>query len=400
MSFETVNPRIAALRSSATMAFSAKAKELAREGHPVIALSAGEPDFPTPHSISEAGKAAISDGHTTYTSNPGLIELRTAIAAKLKRDNGLEYSPSQILCSNGAKQSVAQSIAVLCSPGEEVIIPAPYWVSYPEMVVLAGGVPVTLPTLAENDYKISPQQLRESITGKSRVLILCSPSNPTGAVYSPQELSDLVDVLKDHPKIAVVSDEIYEYVTYDSEHKSIASFEGMIGRTVTINGFSKAYAMTGWRLGYMAGPDFVIKNASKLQSQFTSAPSNITQRAGLAALKMDKKELQPMIDEFQKRRDYAVDTLNSIEGVHCPKPDGAFYVFPELASYFGKTSSSGRLIKNSEDMCYYLLEEWHVALVPGSAFGAPKGVRLSYAVAMEDIVTALERIQNALADLN
>ncbi len=400
MQFESINPRIAGLTPSATMAMSGKAKELAREGHPIIALSAGEPDFPTPATIAEAGIAAIRDGHTTYTANPGLIELRTAIVEKLHKDNGLSYQPNQILCSNGAKQSVAQAIAVLCSPGDEVIIPAPYWVSYPAMVELAGGIPVTISTKADNDYRISPEQLSKAINENTRLLVLCSPSNPTGSVYSPDELAALVDILGKHPNIFVVADEIYEYITYDAVHKSIASFDGMLERTVTVNGFSKAYAMTGWRLGYMAGPEFVVKAASKMQGQFTSAPSNISQRAGLAALKIDRADLQPMIDEFRKRRDLAVETLNSIPGVICPLPQGAFYVFPDVSSYFGKRSSSGRVVANSEDMCYYLLEDWHVALVQGSAFGSPKGVRLSYAAAMSDIQTALERISKALADLN
>ncbi|MEM6337269.1 MAG: pyridoxal phosphate-dependent aminotransferase, partial [Bacteroidota bacterium] len=381
----SVNPNVAAVSPSKTMAMSAKAKTMKRAGHPVIELSAGEPDFPTPAPIVEAGIQALRDGYTTYTQNPGLPELREAIVAKLKQDNGLDYTPAQIVCSNGAKQSVAQAIMVLTRPGDEVIIPAPYWVSYPEMVHLAGGQPITIPTNASSEYKMTPDQLEASITDRTRLLILCSPSNPTGSVYTASELQALSDVLRRHPDVYVLSDEIYEKVIFDAEHISFASFPGFLSRTVTINGFSKAYAMTGWRLGYFAAPTEIAQQAAKVQSQFTSAPNHMTQRAGLAALAMDDSELAPMIAAFRSRRDHVLSELLAIDGVRCPKPEGAFYLFPDVSAFYGKTAPNGMVIRGSEDLCTYLLERHYVALVPGDAFGSPPGVRLSYAASMENL---------------
>lgn len=393
------NPRVASMQPSATLAMSTMAKQFARAGHPVIALSAGEPDFGTPAPIAEAGIAAIREGFTRYTQNTGMPELREAICEKLQRDSGLEYAPSQVLCSNGAKQSVALAITVLCSEGDEVLIPAPYWVSYPEMTRFAGATPVVMPTSVDTGYRITADMLEAAITDRTRVLIHCSPSNPTGSVYPRQEIEALAKVLRRHPRIVVVSDEIYEYVIYDAEHVAIASIAGMQDRTVTVNGFSKCFAMTGWRLGYMAGPEAIVKQAAKVQGQFTSAPSSITQKAGIAALAMDAAPVQAMVAAFRERRDYVLDRLSVMDGVVCPKPEGAFYVFPQVSSFYGRRTPGGRQINDSQDLCFYLLEEHYVALVPGQAFGDPDGIRLSYAASMADLEEALDRVERALAAL-
>ena len=396
----SLNPRVEAMQPSATLAMSARAKQLRREGQPIIALSAGEPDFNTPAPISEAGIQAIRDGFTNYTENAGMIELRERICEKLSRDNDLDYSPDQILCSNGAKQSVALAIHVLCRPSSEVIIPAPYWVSYPEMVRLAGAQPVTVSTSVENNYRLTPEQLEDAITDRTRLVILCSPSNPTGSVYTPDELEALAEVLRKHEQVYVLSDEIYEYILFDAEHRSVASLDGLTERTITVNGFSKGFAMTGWRLGYMAAPPEIRNAASKVQSQFTSAPSSISQKAGVAALEMDRAPIQEMVDAFQERRDFVLERLRSIDGVRCPTPEGAFYLFPEVSSYLDSHAPDGRHIEDSEDLCFYLLEEHDVALVPGIAFGEPDGLRLSYAAAMEDLKEALNRIEKGLQALS
>ena len=395
----TFNPRIASMQPSATLAMSGRAKQLRREGHPVIALSAGEPDFDTPAPIAEAGIQAIREGFTHYTQNQGMVDLRDRISRKFERENGLAYAPGQILCSNGAKQSVALAVAVLSSEDDEVLIPAPYWVSYPEMARFAGATPVILPTSVDTDYRITPAMLEEAITDKTRLLIHCSPSNPTGSVYTPAEAEALAEVLRRHEQVYIISDEIYEHIVYDAEHVSFAALPGMKERTITINGFSKCFAMTGWRLGYMAGPAEVVKEAAKVQSQFTSAPSSITQRAGIAALDMDFAPIQAMVTAFRERRDYVLGRLAAIDGVACPKPEGAFYLFPHVSSYYGTTAPSGRTIADSQDLCFYLLEEHNVALVPGHAFGGPDGVRLSYAASMSDLEEALNRIEAGLAAL-
>jgi len=378
---------------------SARAKTLAREGHPIIALSAGEPDFDTPGPVAEAGIAAIQQGFTRYTHNQGIPELREAICAKLRRDNALDYTPEQILCSNGAKQSVAMAITVLCAEGDEVLIPAPYWVSYPEMTRFAGATPVVMPTSVDSDYRITAAMLEAAITDRTRVLVMCSPSNPTGSVYPRHELDAIATVLQQHKNIHVVSDEIYEHVIYDAEHVAMASLPNMKERTITVNGFSKSYAMTGWRLGYMAGPVAVIKNAAKVQSQLTSAPSSITQQAGIAALQMGMEPIRTMVRAFRSRRDYVLERLNAIEGVICPKPEGAFYLFPDVSAFYGRKSPGGRVISDSQTLGFYLLEEHHVALVPGQAFGDPCGIRLSYATSMNELKEALNRIEKALAAL-
>ena len=394
------NQRVASMQPSATLAMTAAAKARKREGYPVIGLSAGEPDFATPSEISEAGIQAIRDGHTHYTTNLGLPELRQAISKKLARDNGLEYSPEQIVCSNGAKQSVAQAIAVLVRTGDEVLIPAPYWVSYPEMVRFAGGLPVAVTTTVESDYLLTAEQLEEAITADTRLLILCSPSNPTGGVYSPDHLSELAAVLNRHPDVWVISDEIYEHIVYDDEHRSIATFPGLKDRTVTVNGFSKAYAMTGWRLGYLAAPLEVVKSVSKLQSQLTSAPSTIAQKAGIAALNMDPSVVREMVDAFRRRRDLVLTRLSEIEHIKCPIPQGAFYLFPDIGDWLGSVTRFGKKIETSEDLCFYILEEHNVALVPGSAFGGDRGIRISYAASEEDLNSACDHLVEAFAQLN
>ncbi len=387
------------MQPSATLAMSARARELKQAGRPVIGLSAGEPDFGTPEVISEAGRRAIDEGQTHYTDNPGMPELRQAIVDKLKKDNGLEYAVEDIVCSNGAKQSVAMAISVLCRSGDEVLIPAPYWVSYPEMVRFAGAEPVSVETSVETEYRITPEQLERAINENTRLFIMCSPSNPTGSVYPREELEAIAEVLRRHPHVYVLSDEIYEHVIFGATHVSIASLPGMFSRTITVNGFSKAYAMTGWRLGYLAADRAIAKAVSKLQGQFTSAPSTITQAAGVAALRMDKEPVNGMVEQFRRRRDLVIDRLNAIEGVRCPVPEGAFYVFPKIDAFFGRRTSSGTTIESAQDLCFYLLEEHDVALVPGEAFGDPSGLRISYAASEDTLNEALDRIARGLGAL-
>jgi len=394
------NHRVAAMQPSATMAMKARAGAMRRQGHPVVALSAGEPDFDTPAAISEAGKQAIDDGFTKYTENPGMLELREAICTKLARDNGLDYTPEQILCSNGAKQSVALAIHVLCDKGDEVLIPAPHWVSYPEMARFAEAEPSVVSTSVADGYKLSPHALDNAITPDTRLVILCSPSNPTGAVYTPDELAALADVIAQYDDLFVLSDEIYEYVVFDAEHAAFASFPEMKERTITINGFSKGFAMTGWRLGYMAGPEAMVQQAAKVQGQFTSAPCSITQKAGVAALQMDMDPVHEMVAAFRARRDYVVSRLNALDGVRCPTPEGAFYLFPDVSGLFGRTTPEGETLQDSDDVCFYLLENQYVALVPGAAFSAPNGLRISYASSMDDLETALDRIEEGVGALS
>ncbi len=393
------NPRVASMQPSATLAMAGRAKKLKRAGADVIALSAGEPDFNTPEPIAEAGIQAIREGFTRYTQNPGMPELREAICEKFARENNLEYAPAQILCSNGAKQSVAMAVSVLAAEGDEVLIPAPYWVSYPEMTRFAGAKPVIVHTTAETQYRLTPQQLADALTERTRVLILCSPSNPTGSVYTHEELAALAEVLHGHERVVVVSDEIYEHVIYDAIHVPIASLPGMQERTITVNGFSKCFAMTGWRLGYMAGPEDIVKQAAKMQGQFTSAPSSISQRAGIAALNMDMELVRVMVQAFRERRDYLLERMSAVQGIHAPKPEGAFYLFPQCSDYYGTVAPSGRTINSSDDLCFYLLEEHLVALVPGAAFGDPNGIRISYAASMDNLQKAFDRIIFGLSQL-
>ena len=393
------NKRVDAMQPSATLAMKSRAEERRRQGHPVVALSAGEPDFDTPEPIANAGVKAIRNGFTHYTENTGTLELREAVCRKLDRDNDLSYTPEQVVCSNGAKQSLALAIHALCDEGDEVLVPAPYWVSYPEMARFSGAEPVTVPTSVDDAYRLTPEALEDAITERTRLLILCTPSNPTGTVYPPDELAALAEVLRDHEQVYVVSDEIYEYVLYDAEHRAFASFPGMRDRTVTVNGFSKGFAMTGWRLGYMAAPEPIAGAAAKIQGQFTSAPCSITQKAGVAALEMDKEPVHKMVEAFRRRRDVVLERLRAIDGVQCPMPEGAFYAYPDVSDFFGATTPDGSTIEDGGDLCFYLLEEHDVALVPGPAFGEPDGLRLSYASSMEDLETGLERIEAGLAAL-
>lgn len=396
---DTLNPRVAAMQPSATMAISARAKALRREGRDVIALSAGEPDFPTPAPIVEAAHQALRDQRFGYTPSPGIPELREAIAEKLTEENGLAVSADQVVCSNGAKQSVAQALLAVCQEGDEVLIPAPYWVSYPEMTRLSGATPVAIPAGPGADYKITPDQLADAITDRTRALILNSPSNPTGAVYSPDELAALADVLRPHERVLIVSDEIYEYVTFDAEAVSFGTMDGMGERTATINGFSKAYAMTGWRLGYLAAPLWWSKATAKIQSQLTSGASSLTQYAALAAFTMGREPIEEMVTAFRQRRDAVLERLRAIDGVTCPTPNGAFYLFPDVSLFYGRRTPDGDEILGSVDLCQYLLEARDVALVPGEAFGLDSGVRLSYATDMDSLMRACDRIGEGLAAL-
>lgn len=386
---------------SETLKVSAKAKQLAREGKSVVSLSAGEPDFKTPAHICNAAIEAITDGFHGYTMNTGMPELREAISEKLKRDNRLSYPADHIVCSNGAKQSIGFSLLATVDEGDEVIIPAPYWVSYPQMVKLAGGTPVPVSTQFENNYKLTPGQLEEAITEKTKALILCSPSNPTGACYTRTELKELASILEDHPKILIFSDEIYEYIVFEDEHVSILNAApGLKDRTILINGFSKGFAMTGWRLGYMAGPKEIADAVAKIQSQETSAPSSISQKAGLAAYTGTMKPVADMREAFKKRRDFIVKALRSIDGVECFMPSGAFYVFPDIKAFLGLHTENGDLISNSTDLSMYLLEKHGVAAVPGDAFGEPNGLRLSYANSMDELKEAVERLRDGLTSLS
>lgn len=395
-----ISSRALELQPSATLKITGRAKELQREGKSIISLSAGEPDFPTPTFICDGAVEAIRNGEHGYTMNTGTPELRDAICTKLKRDNGLDYSPDQIVCSNGAKQSVGFSLLAMINPGDEVIIPAPYWVSYPAMTRLAQGIPVPVRTSFEDNYRLTPEQLEVAITDKTRVLILCSPSNPTGSCYSKKDLERLANILRKHPNVSIISDEIYEYIVFDNEHISLLNVApDLKDRVALINGFSKGFAMTGWRLGYLAGPKELVKAVAKIQSQETSAPSSISQAAGLAAYSGTLDKVLEMRASFKKRRNFMVEQLNDIEGVSCFSPGGAFYVFPDISSYLNSTTPLGKPVQSSTDLCLYLLDEAGLALVPGDAFGEPNGLRMSYAAAMDDLVEAMNRFKHGLSGL-
>lgn len=396
-----ISKRALDLSPSETLKITAKAKQLVREGKSVISLSAGEPDFHTPAHICNAAIDAITEGFHGYTMNTGMPELREAISEKLKRDNNLSISADQIVLSNGAKQSIGFTILATINPGDEVLIPAPYWVSYPEMVKLAEGKPVVIQTTFANNYKLTGKQLEEAITSKTKALILCSPSNPTGACYSKEELQELADVLMKHPDILIFSDEIYEYIVFEGKHFSLLNVEPELkNRTIIINGFSKGFAMTGWRLGYLAGPKAIADAVAKIQSQETSAPSSISQKAGLAAYTGTMKPVEEMRKAFKERRNFIVKELRNIEGVQCFMPSGAFYVFPNVQYFLGTQTPDGTTIKTSTDLCLYLLEEHGVATVPGDAFGEPEGLRISYAASMANLKEALIRFKNGLQTLN
>ncbi len=376
-----------------------KGRELKDKGVDVINLSVGEPDFMTPEHIREAAKKAIDGPWHHYAPVAGYPDLLKAIVEKFKRENNLDYKPSNIMVSVGAKHALANVMMCLIDKGEEVILPAPYWVSYAEQVKIAEGVNVVLDTTVENEFKISAKQLEDAITPKTKALLLCSPSNPTGSVYTREELKELADVLAKHPGIYVIADEIYEHINFVGGHESIAQFDEIKDRCVIINGVSKGYAMTGWRIGYMAGPDWLVKACGKLQGQMTSGATSIAMRAALEALTGDQACVTEMRDAFLRRRDLIMGHINEIDGVNCPTPGGAFYVFPDLNSYIGK-SVDGRKIETDMDLCIYLLEVGHIATVPGSAFGADGFVRISYANSDENLVKAMQRLKDALAALS
>ena len=386
------------LSPSATLAMSQKSNEMKANGVDVINMSVGEPDFNTPDHIKEAAKKAIDDNFSRYSPVPGYVDLRKAIVEKLRNENHLEYGVTEISVSNGAKQCVCNAVLALVNPGEEVIIPAPYWVSYPEMVEIAGGKSVYIATDLSTNFKITPEQLENAITEKTRMLILCSPSNPTGSVYSKDELEALAQVIKKHENLYVVSDEIYEHISYIGHHESIAQFPGMRERTIIINGVSKAYAMTGWRIGFLAAPEWIAKGCNKLQGQYTSGPCSVSQKAAEAAYTGSQQCVEDMRLVFERRRNLIVKLAKDIPGLEVNVPEGAFYLFPKCSSFFGKEYGKYK-ISNSTDFAMYLLEEGHVATVSGDAFGAPDYFRMSYATDDKTITEALNRIKVALAKL-
>ncbi|MCH8546799.1 MAG: pyridoxal phosphate-dependent aminotransferase [Cryomorphaceae bacterium] len=393
-----LSDRIKGLSESQTIAMAKKSRELKESGVDIISLSLGEPDFTTPDFVKEAAKKAIDDDFSYYTPVPGYADLRQSIVEKLKRDNQLEYNIDQIVVSTGAKQAIINAIMCLINPGDEVIIPAPYWVSYVAMVEIAGGVPIIVPAGVEQDFKMTPQQLEKAITPKSRILLYSSPCNPSGSIYTEEELMALAKVIKEHQDLTVISDEIYELITYSGKVPSIASIEGMKDRTVIINGLSKGFAMTGWRLGYMAAPKELASACDKMQGQFTSATSSITQRAAIAAMKADPSELEYMRSAFEKRRDLVIAGLKQMPGLIVNTPQGAFYAFPDVSAYFGK-SVNGKTIENATDLSLYLLEEANVSTVTGDAFGAPNCIRLSYATSETVLNEALNRLNKAFTKL-
>lgn len=393
-----ISNRVQSLSPSQTLAMSQKSNELKAQGVDVINLSVGEPDFATPDHIKQAAKQAIDDNFTFYTPVPGYLSLRKAIAAKLKNENGLEYAPEQIVVSGGAKQSLCNVILSVINPGDEVVIPTPAWVSYVEMVKLAEGTNVLVPATIEQDFKVTPAQLEAAITPKTRMVLICSPSNPTGSVYTKDELKALVEVLAKYPDVLVLADEIYEHINFTGEFTSLASFPEIADRTIIVNGVSKAYAMTGWRIGFIAAPLWVAKATNKLQSQYTSGASSIAQKAAEAAYVGSQECVEQMRVAFQRRRDLVVSLVREIPGIKVNEPQGAFYLFPEVSSYIGKKFGD-RVIANSGDLAMYLLEEGHVATVDGEAFCLPGYIRLSYATSDDNIREAMRRIKEALAKL-
>lgn len=396
----TVSDRVARLAPSATLAMSQKSGEMKAQGIDVINLSVGEPDFNTPDHIKLAAKEAIEQNYSRYSPVSGYASLREAIIRKLHNENHLDYTADQIVVSNGAKQSVCNAVMALVNDGDEVIIPAPYWVSYPQMVKLAGGTPVSIEAGIENNFKITARQLADAITPRTRMLILCSPSNPTGSVYSRSELQSLAEEICRHDDLIVLADEIYEHINYVGGHESIAQFPGMQERTVIVNGVSKAYAMTGWRIGFMAAPTWIVKACSKLQGQYTSGPCSVSQKAAEAAYNGSQECVETMRQAFERRRDLIVKLAKDIPGLEVNKPEGAFYLFPKCSSFFGKRYDDKTVISSSTDLALYLLERAHVATVAGDAFGSPDCFRMSYATSEEMIKEALRRIKEALAELS
>ena len=378
---------------------SQKSSEMKAQGIDVINLSVGEPDFNTPDRIKEAAKQAVDENYSRYSPVPGYPELRKAIVEKLKRENGLDYTTNEILVSNGAKQSVCNTVMALVNPGEEVIIPAPYWVSYPQMALLAGGTPVFVEATFEQNFKMTPEQLEAAITPKTRLIILCSPSNPTGSVYNKEELRALANIILKHEDLFVLADEIYEHINYVGHHESIAQFPGMKERTIIVNGVSKAYAMTGWRIGYIAAPEWIVKGCNKLQGQYTSGPCSVSQKAAEFAYTDSQECVEEMRKAFERRRNLIVELAKDIPGLEVNVPEGAFYLFPKCSSFYGK-SDGEKTINNSTDLALYLLEKGHVATVGGDAFGDPECFRMSYATSDENIIEAMRRIKEVLALLH
>jgi len=401
MAKNLLSDRVLKMSVSATLKMTEMSRELKEKGIDIIPLSIGEPDFDTPENVKDAAKMAIDNNLTHYPPVPGLPVLREAICNKLKRDNNLDYKVNQIVVSTGAKHSLANIFMSILNDGDEVIVPSPYWVSYPEMIKLAGGKMISVPTTIDDGFKMSAEQLEQAITSNTKAFLFNSPSNPTGAVYTIEEINNLAKVLEKHPEILIITDEIYELINFEGGHFSFASFESLKDRVVLINGVSKGFAMTGWRIGYMAAPLEIAKACTKLQGQFTSGASTISQAAAAEAVSTnpkDSEELKNMLSQFKKRRDLLVDLLREIPGVATNVPGGAFYLFPDVSSYFGK-SFGNRTIKDSSDMCLYLLEEAHVALVAGDAFGSPECIRISYATSIDNIKEAVIRIKNSLKKL-
>jgi len=393
-----LSDRLNRLSPSATLAMSQKSSEMKAQGIDVINLSVGEPDFNTPDHIKDAAKKAVDENYSRYSPVPGYPELRKAIVDKLQKENNLEYGLNEVLVSNGAKQCVCNAVMALVNNGDEVIVPAPYWVSYPQMVKLAGGTPVYVNAGFEQNFKMTPQQLEAAITPKTKMLILCSPSNPTGSVYSKEELKALAEVIRRHDDLYVLADEIYEHINYVGRHESIAQFDGMKERCIIVNGVSKAYAMTGWRIGYMAAPEWIIKGCNKLQGQYTSGPCSVSQKAAEAAYTLDQGCVEDMRLAFERRRNLVVKLAKEIEGLEVNVPEGAFYLFPKCSSFFGKRTD-GYVINNATDLAMYLLEVGHVATVSGDAFGDPECIRFSYATSDDNLREAMRRIKETLARL-
>ena len=390
-----LSDRVNNMTLSATLAMAAKARELKAQGKDIISLSLGEPDFAVPDFVKKAAIEAIEQGYNKYSPVDGYLELKEAICEKFKKDNGLTYTPSQVIVSTGAKQCLSNVALVIINPGDEVILPTPYWVSYSDITKIAGGVPVELPTSLETNFKITPEQLEAAITPRTKMIWLSTPGNPSGTIYSKEDLEGLAAVLRKHPNIFFLVDEIYEHINYVGKHTSMASIEGMYERTITVNGLSKAFAMPGWRMGYMGAPEWIVKACSKMQGQITSGANTIAQRASIAALRAPLSQIQYMLDAYRKRRDLVYELLTQIEGFKTNLPEGAFYFFPDISYYFGKTLR-GKKIQTASDLSLYLLEEAHVATVTGEAFGNKNCIRLSYATSEQDLREALRRIKEAV----
>lgn len=395
----TISQRVENMAESATIKMAQMARELKAQGHDVISLSLGEPDFDTPAHIKEAAKQALDEGFTKYTPVPGIMELRKAIQTKFKRDNNLDYDVNQIVVSNGAKQSIANVCLSILDPGDEVIILAPYWVTYSEIVKLAEGVPVLVKAGIEQDYKVTKEQVQAAVTDRTKAILFSSPCNPTGSVYSKAELQDIAEVVAAHEEIYIIADEIYEYINFTGNHVSIGSFENVKDRTITVNGFSKGFAMTGWRLGYIGAPKTIAAACGKIQGQFTSGANAFSQKAAAFALLADMEPTHAMRETFLKRRDLVIEGLSQIPGFKVNRPEGAFYLFPDISSYFGK-SDGKQTINNADDFCDYILSTVHVAIVTGSAFGADNCFRLSYAASEEQLKEAISRIHSAVSKLS